>query len=90
MMRDETGRPDPSEPGRAAWSRRFGRSATEQPLPWVVAGLVFIVNAVLSATRGDWWLAALEGCTGLLAGLSAYSVSTRRSPERERPVDRSA
>ena len=60
------------------WASRLGRTASEQPWPWVLASIVFVANAVLSATRADWWIAAFAGLTGLLAGLSAVAVAARR------------
>jgi hypothetical protein len=60
------------------YAARLGRAATEQPLPWLVAALVFVANATLSTIRGDWLL-GLEMGTGLLAGLSAVAVASRRS-----------
>lgn len=75
-------RPDnpgpPHDVMRESWSVKAGRLAAERPLPWVIAGLVFLANALLSATRGDWWLAALETGTGVLAGISALSLTSRR------------
>lgn len=69
----------------AFWLRcaaRFGRAATEQPVPWLLAALVFVANATLSAIRGDWLLGALEMGTGLLAAMSAVAVASRRLPTR--------
>ncbi|MFL6162363.1 MAG: hypothetical protein ACJ74U_09045 [Jatrophihabitantaceae bacterium] len=52
-----------------------GRQAAAQPLPWLVAAMVFFANAVLTAADGIWWLAALEFATCLLAVCSAISVA---------------
>lgn len=70
------------DPPRAegVWLRcaaRFGRAASEQPVPWLLAALVFVANATLSAIRGDWLLGALEMGTGLLAAMSAVAVASR-------------
>lgn len=60
--------------------RWYAMTAVESPLPWLVASLVFFINAVLSATRADWWLAALELATGALAVASASAAANRRIP----------
>jgi hypothetical protein len=62
-----------------SWSAKPATLAAERPVPWLIAGLVFLANALLSATRGDWWLAAFEAATAALAGLSALSISCRSS-----------
>ena len=49
-------------------------------MPWLLAALVFVANATLSAIRGDWLLGALEMGTGLLAAMSAVAVASRRLP----------
>jgi len=54
-----------------------GRTVAEQPLPWLIGAMVFFTNAVLTATQRNWWLAALEFATCLLAVLSAASVAKR-------------
>ena len=60
---------------------RVGRAASEQPLPWLIAMIVFVVNSVLSGVRGDWILAAFELVTGVLAGMSAVAAASRRPSE---------
>jgi hypothetical protein len=60
---------------------RVGRAASEQPLPWLIAMIVFVVNSVLSGVRGDWILAALELVTGMLAGMSAVAAASRLPSE---------
>jgi hypothetical protein len=82
-----SGRTDPAAPEhdhRRRWPQWTGRIAVERPLPWLVAALVFLVNAVLSATRADWWLAALELATGVLAVGSANAVASRSTPPPHR------
>lgn len=73
------GRTPPERDERRRWPRWSGSAAIERPLPWLVAALVFLVNAALSATRADWWLAALELATGVLAVASAFAVATRKA-----------
>jgi 4-hydroxybenzoate polyprenyltransferase len=80
--RTDPATPQHSHPRR--WSQWSGRIAVERPLPWLVASLVFLVNAVLSATRADWWLAALELATGILAVVSASAVASRNAPPPHR------
>jgi hypothetical protein len=63
--------------GSLAHVLNTGRTAAEQPLPWLIAAMVFFTNAVLTATQRNWWLAALEFATCLLAVLSAASVAKR-------------
>jgi hypothetical protein len=72
-------------PAKSSWAPRalsVSRAAAEEPLPWLVAAIVFVANAMLSASRGEWWLAALEVGTGVLACISAASVASRRSATR--------
>ena len=56
-----------------------GRAAAEQPLPWLIAAMVFFTNAALTATQRNWWLAALEFGTCLLAVVAAASVARRKA-----------
>lgn len=68
-----------ARPGRA-WGLRTlhaGRATAEQPLPWLVAAVVFFANALLTLSLGYWWLAVLECGTSLLAVLAAAAVATR-------------
>lgn len=74
----------PSHRGSRRSPRGYATNAVDRPLPWLVASLVFLVNAVLSATRADWWLAALELATGALAVASATAVASVRTSPRHR------
>ncbi len=47
------------------------RRVGQRPGFWLACSAVFIVNAVLSAFRGQWGLAALEIVTGILAVIAA-------------------
>jgi hypothetical protein len=74
---------DPATPRHGhprRWTRWDSATAVERPVPWLIAALVFLVNAVLSVTRADWWLAALEVATGILALGSASAVASRAKP----------
>jgi len=41
---------------------------------WLASSAVFIVNALLSATRGQWPLACLQAATGALAAMAALAA----------------
>jgi hypothetical protein len=71
-----------------AWAPRTvsaGLTAAEQPLPWLVAAVVFFANALLTLSQGYWWLAALELGTGMLAMLSATAVAKRSGKQGRSP-----
>jgi hypothetical protein len=74
---DRADEASPARGRRGRWPEWPARVGVERPLPWLVAALVFLANAVLSATRADWWLAALELATGVLAVGSARAVASR-------------
>jgi hypothetical protein len=79
-----------ARPGRA-WAPRTisaGRATAEQPVPWLIAAVVFFANALLTLSEGYWWLAALEFGTGMLALLSATAVAKARK-QRGSPADSS-
>jgi hypothetical protein len=80
MTHDESAKATRAAGSSRNCSRSLAGRAAERPIAWVVAGLVFLGNGLLSATRGDWWLAAIATATAILAGISALSVMSRPTP----------
>ena len=58
---------------------------------WLACSVIFTVNALLSAARGDWVMAILQTLTGVLASTTALVESGRPGGTRaEPPRDRAA
>ena len=54
---------------------RLVSTSAHQRITWILAAIVFAVNAVMSGLRGDLWLTILETGTAVLA-LAASAVVT--------------
>jgi hypothetical protein len=53
---------------------------------WLLSCLVFISNALLSASRDQWLLAVLQSTSGIAAALAAARAEPKR-PLHERSSD---
>jgi hypothetical protein len=53
------------------------------PWFWFACSVIFMVNGLFSAGRGDWLLAVLQSLTAVLAGVAALAENDRsRHAER--------
>jgi hypothetical protein len=69
------------------------RRVQTSPAFWLACSVIFTVNALLSAARGDWLMAVLQAVTGMLASGAAVvesgqpRVPSDPSPRPSRPVE---
>ena len=50
-------------------------TGAQQRIIWILAAIVFGVNAVMSGLRGDLWLTVLETATAVLALAACTAVA---------------
>ena len=66
---------------RGAFSRsgvnavRLAATGAHQRITWILAAIIFGINAVMSGLRGDLWLTVLETGTAVLALAACAAVT---------------
>lgn len=60
------------------WLRR----ANGSPWFWFACSVIFTVNALFAAGRGDWLMAVLQATTAVLAGVAALAEKDRTWQEQ--------
>jgi hypothetical protein len=53
---------------------RLAATSAQQRITWILAAIVFGINAVLSGLRGDLWLTVFETATAVLALIACAAV----------------
>jgi hypothetical protein len=53
---------------------RLAATGANQRITWILAALVFGINAVMSGLRGDLWLTILETATAMLAVAASTAI----------------
>jgi hypothetical protein len=65
-------------PRSGAKAVRLAATGAHQRITWILAALVFGINAVMSGLRGDFWLSFFEIATALLALAACAAVTNDR------------